>query len=392
MVAETRLSSKAHPLTVGIDPSSRKLHVSVVFFPEGEKPKKTYRELPIQASSFAWFEDLRRQYGEFPIAIEGSGLLGEVALLELQSRGMNLWEVSPIRSKGARELFGSHHEDETDATVMAYAARFVPGLTPIRTSQTKSALKQLTRVREMLLEHQIAGQRQLQSLLRQTYGAVYQDLFLDTASLKALRFFTQFPTINGALDRLADVTLALGDKKAKALEQAGRFTVDVFLQAVGQAVLSMVEVILKLKEEIRALDRQIRKQAEQDREVQAIRRCLNVKASLLPSTIVANLQDIGRFSKESKAAAYAGLGRVRWVSGKTNTSRKRMLFHRRLKRALMLLAHTKVIHDPDWHKLYQKYRDMGMWHWRALKRVARKLMKINYYELRSVQPDVQNAA
>lgn len=258
MIASETDARNDSTLAVGIDPSSQKLHVAVLRFgPAQPKPQREYVELPIQGRSFDWFEQLRHTYGEFPVAIEGRGMLGEVAILELQSRGIDVLEVNPVRSEGARGLFGSRQEDPTDATAMAYAARFIPGLPRAQSTQTKSALKELTRVRAMIVEHKRASQNQLHKLLRQTYGAVYKKLFADVASARALKFFNDYPTINDALAHILTVRDKFGESVMRTLVEAGPFRVEQYLAAVGHAVRSLIGVLLDVKKHFGALERLI---------------------------------------------------------------------------------------------------------------------------------------
>jgi transposase len=145
----------------------------------------------------------------------------------------------------------------------------------------------------------------------------------------------------------------------------------------------LISIIMQVKKSIYKLDKQIQANAAEVPEVQVIKKRLGIKENYLIGTIVGNLGDISRFSKDSKMAAYCGLAPARFQSGRINTYSKPTRYSRVLKKAFVWLAMTRIKRDLPSRKYYQRKRRQGMAHWQALLRLARQLCKIVYYDLKN---------
>ena len=97
------------------------------------------------------------------------------------------------------------------------------------------------------------------------------------------------------------------------------------------------------------------------------------------ATIVAEIEDISRFSSPNKILAFAGLDPRIYQSGtqefKGRMNKKGSVV---LRRVLMNCAESMLLHNPAFHSYYKKKREEGKSHRVALSHVARKLVRVIY--------------
>ena len=97
------------------------------------------------------------------------------------------------------------------------------------------------------------------------------------------------------------------------------------------------------------------------------------------ATIVAEIEDISRFSSPNKILAFAGLDPRIYQSGtqefKGRMNKKGSVV---LRRVLMNCAESMLLHNPTFHSYYKKKREEGKSHRVALSHVARKLVRVIY--------------
>ena len=97
------------------------------------------------------------------------------------------------------------------------------------------------------------------------------------------------------------------------------------------------------------------------------------------ATIVAEIEDISRFSSPNKILAFAGLDPRIYQSGtqefKGRMNKKGSVV---LRRVLMNCAESMLLHNPAFLSYYKKKREEGKSHRVALSHVARKLVRVIY--------------
>lgn len=206
-------------VAVGIDPSRAALQIALLS-PHGDERRE--RRVPLAPAAVNMLDEVLA--GEQAvIAIEGSHTTGQLFLLELLARKYDVREVQPFVSKRFRQALSDDHTDKKDARGLAQLAQWKPDLPPIRFSEEQATCKRLARVREQLVGDRTRYANRLHACLSETYGAVYKLLFSDLLANKALAFFSQYPTLNDALEAEDQVLGVLGEQVWSALEQAGRW-------------------------------------------------------------------------------------------------------------------------------------------------------------------------
>lgn len=97
------------------------------------------------------------------------------------------------------------------------------------------------------------------------------------------------------------------------------------------------------------------------------------------ATMIAEIEDITRFSDPNKLLAYAGLDPRIYQSGTTDSKgRMNKKGSVTLRRVLMNCAESSMVHNPSFYDYYKKKRDEGKSHRTALSHVARKLVRLIY--------------
>lgn len=367
---------------VGIDPARDSLQLSIL-------PSNTgidsllEAKIPLTANSFKYFDELKQKYGQVTAAIEGRGLVGDQIVLELLHRGIKVLEVNPQISKKMRDIFTENHTDQLDSRAIAIGARSVDSLPEISTTDANSSIKLLVSTRAMLVDQKTANINRLHALLVQSYGDIYTELFVDIASKKALKFFSQFASIMACFQKREEIAKVLTHEKVTIIDAAGEFCSKKYMEALELSIKSLIGVIEQQKESIKIIENQIKSQSQDLEEVRLVNRELKIKYSHTIASIVTNIANIDRFPNEGKMAGFCGLAPVQFSSGKTNTNKPRKRYNRVLKKDYMLLAMTRIVNDARSREYYKRKRKQGMFHWQALLRLARQLCKNVYYTLKN---------
>jgi transposase len=246
-------------VAVGIDPSRAALQIALLS-PHGDERRE--RRVPLGPAAVNVLAEVLA--GEpAVIAIEGSHSTGQLFVLELLARQYDVREIQPFVSKRFRQALSDDHTDQKDARGLAQLARWKPDLPRVRFSEEQATCKRLARLREQLVGDRTRYANRLHACLSETYGAVYKPLFSDLLANKALAFFSQYPTLNDALEAADQVVVVLGEQAWSALEHAGRWQEGPYLECLRAEARALVAHLQALKDRVAELDRAIAQLAEQ---------------------------------------------------------------------------------------------------------------------------------
>lgn len=360
-------------VAVGVDPSRNALHLAILA-PHGTGKAR----FPLTPASLRSIDALLGPGQRVRMGIENAASCGALALLHWLQQGYDLREVNPEVSKRLRECFTEAHTDESDAQGLAWSVHLHPDLPKVRLTAVTLAYKRLSWLRTSLVKEQTALYNRLHSLLFESYGAVYKNLFPKLKSKKALRFFYLFPTLDEALAHLPQVRDIVGEEKAASLEQAGSWGERFYLEVLRFEICLTIELILAQRAAIQKVEAEMTRLSHGDPEVEELMRIPGMGATLGLS-ILGHTGHFSRFRNADAYAAYCGLAPALWQSGKSRVYAKpRRRYSRELKQAFLQLALTQLRLNPESRAYYQRKRREGKAHWLALTALARQLCKKVY--------------
>ena len=360
-------------VAVGVDPSRNALQLAILA-PHGTVSKR----FPLVPASLHSIDALFGQGQAVQIGVENASCCGAVVLLHWLRQGYDVREVNPQVSKRLRECFTEAHADAHDAHGLALSVMFHPNLPKVRLTVATASWKRLSRLRARLVKAQTGLYNRLHSLLAESYGAVYKELFPKLKSGRALEFFQAFPTLDDALDDLAQVRMLVGEDKAALLEQAGRWGEDLCLETLRLEIRLTIQLLLSHRATIKALEEKMAELARADPEVERLKAVAGM-GTILALTILGHSGHFSRFRNEDAYAAYCGLAPTIWQSGQSRVyAKRRRRYNRPLKQAFLQLALTQLRKNPDSRAYYQRKRREGKPHWIAITALARQLCKRVY--------------
>lgn len=366
---------------VGIDPCKEFLQLAIL----SHKKKPEFRKLPLLPSITA--EIAKSTVPErTQIAIESYGSYGKLFVFELLKKGYDVREVNPSLSRRLTDLFTEEHSDRLDAESFAKALHLMPDLPKVSFTEEKLWLAKLCRLRRRLLKDLNGYVNRLHIALTESYGAVYKQLFKTLSSVKALRYFKSFPTINDALKQKSRVNDLVGEEKWDLLKQAGRWERSFYLELLKEEIRCLIRIINTLCEAKKQLEDKIQEIGDEDEDVEILRTFPGI-GYLTAAVIVSEIGDIGRFERESLLSAYCGVSPVMWQSGTSRVkTRRRKRFNRRLKGVLYYIALSQMRINPESKAYYWRKRHEGKTHWQAMNALSRQLIKIIFYMLKNKEP------
>ena len=366
---------------VGIDPCKEFLQLAIL----SPKKKPEFRKLPLLPSITA--EIAKSTVPErTQIAIESYGSYGKLFVFELLKKGYDVREVNPSISRRLTDLFTENHSDRLDAESFAKALFLMPDLPKVSFTEEKLWLAKLCRLRRRLLKDLNGYINRLHIALTESYGAVYKQLFKTLFSVKALRYFKSFPTINDAFKQKRKVIELVGEEKWDLLRQAGRWESGFYLELLKEEIRCLIRIIKSLNEAKTQLEERIQEIGEEDEDVEILRTFPGI-GYLTASVLVSEIGDIGRFDRESLLSAYCGVSPVMWQSGTARVkTKRRKRFNRRLKGVLYYIALSQMRINPESKAYYWRKRHEGKTHWQAMNALSRQLIKIIYYMLKNKEP------
>jgi len=366
---------------VGIDPCKEFLQLAIL----SHKKEPEFRKLPLLPSTTA--EILKSTDPEMTqIAIESYGSYGKLYVFELLKKGYDIREVTPSLSRKLSDLYTEEHSDRRDALSLAKALDLIPDLPKVSFTERKLWLTKMSRFRKKMIKDLNGYLNRLHVSLTESYGAVYKRLFRVLFSGKALKFFDRYPTINDALRCRRTAVKLIGEDKWKALKQAGRWEDGFYLETVRIEIRGLVKVIRAILETKKHVEERLKEIGKEDEDVQILRTFPGIDY-ITASTLLSEIGNIDRFTKESCLSGYSGVSPVLWQSGTSRTKfKRRKRYSRRLKGILYFISLSQMRINPESHTYYWRKRKEGKTHWQAMNALSRQLIKIIYYMLKNREP------
>lgn len=315
---------------------------------------------------------------------------------QLTSRGFEVIVLNPLRTHAYRaRSIRPAKNDRIDARCVAEVIRTEPQSDYVVSDEAMLELRQLTRLREELVDLVSNQKRRLLTILDQAFPE-YETFFREKYCQSSLALLQTYPTPAEILAAGVDAVATLlehhsrkqyGHAKAEAILQAARrsFGVPFAQNALGIQIKLLAGQIAYLETQQKQLDREI------ERYVEVIPNQLTSISGvgkILAAALLGEIGDIRRFRNAKALVAYAGLDPSVTQSGafigkRAHISKKGSTH---LRRAVWLAATAATRSDPAMKALLIKKRAEGKPYHVAMGVVANKMLHIVYAVLRDNKP------
>jgi transposase len=388
----------------GIDPDSKGFVCALVKAASTKLITKGYMATEADLGSF-----LKWVKGEDDVivAIEGSNGLSRPIEKALREAGIIFYSLAPADTDRFRKaVLGQNKDNEKDAESVARYAMAMESQGKLeryrRVWFADAELQLLTRGYERKSQAMTAEINRLWKLIRHASSELYLALggkhpevelkenMLKNQGILALLGEQPNP---GEWKNLSDEEFlaAMGGNRngrRELITQLRKLARN--LTAVMPATALMIQQsarnIQRLKREEDDIRMVLDELTKNSPEVQTLKEKRGI-GTVTAATMIAELIDIRRFSREDNLAGYIGLGMREHSTGDTTRMVTSQLFNHRLKDAFMTAARNFVLFNPDSH-LSGYYRNLvkkGMSPLEATKRVARALVRVIFRELYTLQ-------
>ncbi len=389
---------------VGIDVGCRKHRVAIAT-PDGRIAEEF--EILHQKDGFIrFFQRLDYYVNSFkvPVVVAMEGCNGYARPLDQQilEKGYTLLNVNNLKLCRFKEIFPSPAKtDAIDARKIVELVRLQPMMPQAKeilqkvhdVSPAHNILKRYTRRRRELVE----GKKVIMNRMQKDLQAVspgLNDLVENKDGITFLRFLTCRQDLR-QLARLKKQSLlklpGVGEKfagKVQAWQKKAWFSEEVAY--VGSMIIEDAHEILRLKERIKTLEKQIEKITAESRLSQIIG---SIPGFGLTCTaeLTAEIGTMDRFDNERSLASCLGVAPLDNSSGDFKGTRPSKHVNGRAKGAIMTAVAHNIRHVEESHRYYQKKRDEGKRHNQAVRSLARHMVRVLWsmikhdrlYELRN---------
>ena len=389
---------------IGIDPDSKGFICAYVRATSA--PVKTRGYLVTEADLGKFVKWVRGER-DVIVAIEGRNGLSRPLERTLREAGIIFYSFKPADTdKFRKAVLGQNKDNQKDAEGVARYAMALEAQGKLeryrRVWFVDVELQLLTRGYERKTQAMTAEVNRLWKLIRHAsselylaFGGNHPEVELKENMLKnlgTLSLLAQRPDL-GEWKELSDEELlaAMGGNRNGRRELIQQLRkVAGKLPAVTPAMALMIQdsarTIQRLKREEDDIRKMLEELTQDSPEVQALKEKRGI-GTITAATMVAEIIDIRRFSREDNLAGYIGLGMREYSTGDTTRMITSQLFNHRLKDAFMTAARNYVHFNPGSH-LAGYYRNLvkaGMTPLEATKRVARALVRVIFRELYALQ-------
>ena len=370
-------------IAVGIDIGKR-MHEACFLTADGQPLGRSLRFANSSAGVGLLLDRLRALDEPATIALEASGHYWLALHRRLTAAGLAVQVVNPLQTDALRATgVRKTKTDRRDALVLADLVRIGRARANYVPDDAILQLRELTRFRWGLADQLGDAKRRLLALLDRTFpefAAQFTDPFgvsgrelLARAASAAEFAALDLGELAALLERVS--RRRHGRAKAEALQLAAANSLG--LTALGEVASLEVRALL---DQLALLERQI---AEVDRAVAERLRALDQHLTTIPgigpvlaATILAEIGDIGRFTRLEALVAYAGLDPGVFESGQFRGRRQHISKRGSpyLRRALYLAAHGAHARNPDLAAYLQRKLAEGKPYRAALIAVAHRLL------------------
>ena len=314
----------------------------------------------------------------------------------LTACGYEIILLNPLRTHAYRaRSMRPAKNDRIDARCIAEIIRTETESDYVVTDEAMLELRQLTRLREELVDMVSDQKRRLLTILDQVFPE-FETFFREKYCKSSLALLQTYPTpadvVAAGVDAVADLLAQhsrkhYGRAKAEQIYQAAQrsFGVPFARKALGIQLSLLAGQIAYLEAQQKQLDGEILVY------VNAIPNQLTTikgVGKILAAVLLGEIGDIRRFKNAKALVAYAGIDPSVTQSGEFTGKRahisKRGSTH--LRRAIWLAATAATRSDPALKALLQKKRAEGKPYHVAMGAVANKMLHIVYAVLRDNKP------
>ncbi len=389
---------------IGIDPDSTGFVCALVRAASGRAETKGFMATEEELGRFVkWV----KAHGEVIVAIEGSNGLSKPVERALRTAGVVFYSIKPADAdKFRKAVLGQNKDNEKDAEAVARYAMALEAQGKLgryrRVWFPDVELQLLTRRYERKSSAMTAEVNGLWKVIRHAspdlylaLGGKHPEVEFSENMLKKLgilNLLAERPNLGEWKELSEEELLAAmgGDRggRRELIQELGR--VAGKLPAVTPAAALMIQDsarnILRLRREQDDIRRMLEELTENSPEVQMLKEKRGI-GTVTAVTMIAEIINIRRFSREDNLAGYIGLGMREHSTGDTTRMVPSQLFNHRLKDAFMTAARNYVHFNSGSH-LSGYYRNLvkrGMTPMEATKRVARALVRVVYRELYALQ-------
>lgn len=277
----------------------------------------------------------------------------------LYRRGFSVKTVSPVLVDRSRK--NETHPEKSDSldafgVALALIRRIgsLPDYSISKASEIAKEIKELTLDRDCLVKERTRLKNNLHALLHKAYNSKYREMFKDTFSKKALKYWLEHPV-----------------DENQAVES---FVLESQIKRKVRRILDIKDEIKEIESELSALIKKSGQKLE----------TMNGCGVVLTAAVLAEVRDIDRFRSPDALAKYAGLCPSERSSGKRSRHVKTKSGNRRLNRAVHRIAFSQIgISGNDCAKAYfQRKVTEGKSKGQALCCLKRRLINIIYMMLK----------
>jgi len=323
-------------------------------------------------------ETLTKAKGLIPVfALEDSYGNGEYLAHYLASQGFLVKEVNPVLVCRERGLM-THPEksDLQDAkgVVRASIREGIDRLPSYSITNVREIAKDLSCLvsdRNFAVKEQTRLKNQLHYLLNRSYCSHYQEFFQNPFTKKALRFWTDFPSLSVFKSSKKRVN------KPNWIKSISPQDLSIISEVEAKQIRRKAQRLLVLQAEIKELDQEIRHiYFKTGQQLHTLPGCgLNIA-----SRILAEIKDINRFPSANQLAKYAGLTPRANESGKRKRKIKDPRGNRKLNHAFykIVLSQLGRAGTPEAKTFIKRKLAEGKSKRQAIRSLKRHLCNIIY--------------
>lgn len=388
---------------IGIDPDSKGFICAHV---KASAPVKTRGYLATEADLGTFVKWVKGE-GNVIVAIEGSNGLSKPLEKKLREAEIVFYSFKPADTEKFRKaVLGQNKDNQKDAESVARYAMALEAQGKLdgyrRVWFADAELQLLTRGYERKSQAMTAETNRLWKLIRHASSELYLALGGNHPEVEVkqnmlknqgmLALLGQHPNLGEWKDLSEEQFLvAMGGNhngRRELIKQLRKVAGN--LTPVRPAMALMIRDSACTIQRLRREEDDIRKMLEEltkdSPAVQALEEKRGI-GTITAATMIAEIIDIRRFSREDNLAGYMGLGMRERSTGDTTRMVPSQLFNHRLKDAFMTAARNYVLFNPDSH-LTGYYRNLvkaGITPLEATKRVARALVRVIFHKLYALQ-------